>query len=54
MSPRVGSPRAPAALHQPAERLGQVALGHHVVGERIEDLVGLEVGARCWLPSQRE
>ena len=35
--------RAPAAVHQAAERLGQVALGHDVVGEGIEDLVGLEV-----------
>ena len=39
---RVAGP--PAALHQPAERLGEVALGHHVVGERVEDLVGVEVG----------
>ena len=36
--------RPPAAFHQAAERLGQVALGHHVVGERVEDLVGVEVG----------
>ena len=36
--------RPPAALHEPAQRLGQVALGHHVVGERGEDLVRLEVG----------
>ena len=35
---------APAALHQPSERLGDVALGHHVVGEGVEDLVGIEVG----------
>ena len=39
---RVAGP--PAAVHQPPERLGEVALGHDVVGERIEDLVGLEVG----------
>ena len=39
---RVAGP--PATVHQPAERLGQVALGHDVVGERIEDLVRLEVG----------
>ena len=37
---------APAALHQPAERLGDVAFGHDVVGEGIEDLVGIEVGRR--------
>ena len=36
--------RPPAAVHQAAERLGQVALGHDVVGEGIEDLVGVEVG----------
>ena len=36
--------RPPAAFHEPAQRLGQVALGHHVVGERVEDLVRLEVG----------
>ena len=47
---RVAGP--PAAVHQPAERLGEVALGHDVVGERVEDLVGVEVGD-CWLPSQR-
>ena len=35
--------RPPAALHQPAQRLGQVALGHHVVGQRVHDLVGIEV-----------
>ena len=35
--------RPPAALHQAAERLGEVALGHHVVGERVQDLVGIEV-----------
>ncbi len=39
---RVAGP--PAAIHQPTEGLGHVALGHHVVGERVEDLVGLEVG----------
>ena len=39
---RVAGP--PAALHQPAERLGEVALGHDVVGERAQDLVGVEVG----------
>ena len=35
---------APAALHQPAQRLGEVALGHDVVRELVEDLVGVEVG----------
>ena len=35
---------APAALHQAAERLGDVALGHDVVGELVEDLVRVEVG----------
>ena len=45
--------RPPAALHQPAQRLRQVALGHDVVGERVDDLVGIEVGDP-WLPSQRE
>ena len=39
---RVGSLGPPAALHQPAERLAEVALGHDVVGERVEDLVGVE------------
>ena len=39
---RVACP--PAAFHQPAERLGEVALGHDVVGQRIEDLVRVEVG----------
>ena len=34
--------RPPAALHQPAERLAEVALGHDVVGQRVEDLVGVE------------
>ena len=33
---------APAALHQPPEGLAEVALGHHVVGEGVEDLVGVE------------
>ena len=32
----------PAALHQSPERLAEVALGHHVVGERVENLVGVE------------
>ena len=36
--------RAPASVHQAAERFGEVALGHHVVGERVDDLVGVEVG----------
>ena len=36
--------RPPAAVHQPAQGLGEVALGHDVVGKRIEDLVGREVG----------
>ena len=36
--------RPPAALHQPAQGLGQVALGHDVVGHRVEDLVRVEVG----------
>ncbi len=43
-SGRVG--RAPAALHEPAERRLDIALGHHVVGERVEDLVRVEVGQR--------
>ena len=37
---RVGSLAAPAALHQAPQRLGQIALGHQVVGQRLEDLVG--------------
>ena len=37
---RVAGP--PAALHQPAKRLGQVALGHDVVGQGVKDLVGVE------------
>ncbi len=43
-SGRVG--RAPAALHEPAEGRLDVTLGHHVVGERVEDLVSVEVGQR--------
>ncbi len=39
---RIAGP--PATIHQPSERLGDVAFGHHVVGERIEDLVRREVG----------
>src|SRR6185295_18436803 len=35
--------RPPAAVHQPPERLRQVAFRHHVVGEGVEDLVGLEI-----------
>ncbi len=34
---------APATLHQPAQRLGDVAVGHDVVRELIEDLVRAEV-----------
>ena len=45
---------APAALHEPPERLGEVALGHDVVGERVEDLVGVEVRRSTGVPSQRE
>ena len=40
----VGS--APAALDEPPQRLADVALGHHVLGERVEDLVRLEVHDR--------
>ncbi len=36
--------RPPAALHQPSQGLGEVALGHDVVGHRVEDLVRVEVG----------
>ena len=36
--------RAPAALDQAAQGLGDIALGHDVVGEGVEDLVGVEVG----------
>ena len=36
--------RPPAAVHQPPQGLGEVALGHDVVGERVEDLVRGEVG----------
>ena len=39
---RVAAP--PAALHQPAEGLGEIALGHDVVRELVEDLVRVEVG----------
>ena len=39
---RVAGP--PATFHQSAERLGEVAFGHDVVGERVEDLVRVEVG----------
>ena len=35
---------SPATLHQATERLDEVALLHHVVGERVEDLVGTQVG----------
>ena len=35
--------RSPAALHEAAERLGEVAVGHHVVGQRVHDLVRIEV-----------
>ena len=35
---------APATLHQPAQCLGEIAVGHDVVRERVEDLVGVEVG----------
>ena len=41
---RVGS--APAALDETPQRLPEVALGHHVLGERVEDLVGLEIHDR--------
>ena len=34
--------RPPATLHQPPECLREIALGHDVVGEGIEDLVGVE------------
>ncbi len=34
---------APAALEQSTQRLGHVALGHDIVGERLEDLVRVEV-----------
>ena len=44
MSPPGRVTRPPAALHQPAKRLGQVALGHDVVGQGVEDLIGIEVG----------
>lgn len=36
--------RPPATLHQAAQGLGEVALGHHVVRERVDDLFGIEVG----------
>ena len=35
---------APAAFHQPAQGLGQVALGHDVVRQRVEDLVRRQIG----------
>ena len=44
MSPRSRVAGPPATFHQAPQRLGQVALGHDVVGERLEDLVGIEVG----------
>ncbi len=34
----------PATLHEPAQGRGEVALGHHVVGQGSQDLVGVEVG----------
>ena len=37
----VGS--APAALDETPQRLPDVALGHHVLGERVDDLVRLEI-----------
>ena len=36
--------RAQPALHQPAQGLAHVAVLQHVVGERIDDLVGGQVG----------
>ena len=32
----------PAPLHEASQRFGQVAFGHDVIGQRIEDLVGIE------------
>ena len=46
-SGQVGTGRvaaAPATLHQPAQRLGEIAVGHDVVRELVEDLVRAEVG----------
>ena len=42
---RIAAP--PAAVHEPAQRFGEVTLRHDVVGQRLEDLVGLEVGQAC-------
>lgn len=36
----------PAPLAQPPQRGLDVALGHHVVGQRVEDLVRVQVGQR--------
>ena len=43
-SPRDGSLPAQPALHQPPQRLRDVAVLEHVVGERVDDLVGRQVG----------
>ena len=48
---RVAGP--PAALHQAAKRLGEVALGHHVVGERAR-ISSASRSAISWLPSHAE
>ena len=36
--------RSPAPIHQAAQGLRQVALGHDVLGQGVHDLVGVEVG----------
>ena len=38
--------RAPASLHQSTQRIGKIAIRHQVVGERVQDLVRLEIGDR--------
>ncbi len=43
---RAGRRSPPATLHEPPQRPREVALGHEVVGERVEDLVGVEVRHR--------
>jgi hypothetical protein len=50
-SRRVAGP--PAPLHEASKGLGEIALGHHVVRQGIDDLVGIESGDRlCPVPAR--